>query len=184
MKKRFIIIREFLKYISDDDICIFSGKSLCEEAYCVDRANNIYIEFDNIAMPFGVGLSLNTLKKIYVFVNDSNFFNMFDSVAQMSLSKQKNLIIVVLRDGCFQEVGNQTSITDSLTSIKSAVFNMGAIVHDLTKHFNDSKNKGLPILLSSLAGPAVIFIDVNRGLNKKGVTTIDKSILIDRLKLI
>ena len=59
------------------------------------------------AMGVGLGIALNTKKKVYVFMGDGAFLMKMGSLATIMRYKPKNLHIIILNNNCYASCGGQ-----------------------------------------------------------------------------
>ena len=165
--KRQPVIRKFLSSLCHNDVAIFSN-NLCREAFEYDRKGNFYMDgIDSMAAPFGLGLSMGTDKRIFIFVSDSEFLREFGIAPQIAASKCKNIFYVVLHSGRYQSSGGQFNIFREIRAPKGLLFNLGFLVHDYTHYLKErNSEKIISKLLERLKGPLAILISVDYGINK------------------
>jgi len=179
------VIQTMLSCIKDNDVVIFSGDELCKEAYEYYRDGNFYIRDNNCnGLSLALGIAMNTNKRVFVFCTDSDLIKNISYMLNIAVSKCKNIFVVVLVSGKYQESGGQVNIFDSISSPKNLLFSMGFLVFDYTFHL---KNKGtvkeLKQLIERSIGPVVSIIKVTGGLsNLESYNIPDNKLLIDRFK--
>ena len=165
--KRYILIKNFIKLLHHNDVCIFSGQEMCKEAYQYDRQGNFYIDKPfGITMSFSLGVAMSTNKRVFIFIGEGDLLRELSSVAQMAVSECKNICLVVLDNGTYQSAGSHPTIFDSIVSKKGFFYNLGFLVQDYTKHFSNRGFKQLQNIIDNLVGPVCIFIEVNKGIKK------------------
>ena len=166
--KRQQVIKLFSSYLKNNDLVIFAGGNICKEAYLNDREENFYIEDETgIGLSLALGIAINTDKRVFLFCDDYYFIKDLSAVLQASLSKCKNLFLVVLNSGEYQYSGHNSTIFRSIPAFKTVMFGAGFLVNDYTMHFsNVLSSKGIINLLENLHGPVFIVIDIDIGENK------------------
>lgn len=166
--KRYKVIKLFSSYLKDNDLAIFAGTNICKEAYLNDTDRNFYIEDETgIGFSLALGIALNTDKRVFLFCDDYYFIKELSAVMHISLSRCKNLFLVILNSGEYQYSGNNPTIFNDLPAVKTIMFGAGFLINDYTKHFSNAyEAKGVINLLKNLHGPIFIVIDINLGENK------------------
>lgn len=167
--KRQVVLNKILSSLTDSDIVIFSGSNLCKEAYKNDKPGFLYLaDTYGLGPSLAMGIAMGTDKRVFSFVNDDEFLRSFASTPNMAVSGCKNLFYVILVSGIYQSVGTGFTIFDNIKAPKSCMFNLGFSVFDYTKYFTDkSLITKIPLLFERIRGPMVLFISVDKGINKK-----------------
>lgn len=166
--KRKKCLRVLQEAILDTDIAIFVGKTLCNEAYTHDRDGNFYI-YDGKAGSFALGVALSTNKRVFIFCDDSYYLNDMSEAAQIAVSGCKNIFYVIMVSNSYQDCGGQPTIFNSMGEAKNVPFHMGFFIHNYTNYFKIKANptKEIKTMLDNANGPIIVFIDVDREVNKK-----------------
>lgn len=178
--KRQSIIRLFTSYLTENDLAIFAGNNICKEANLYDREGNFYIEDETgIGLSLALGIAMCTDKRVFIFCDDYYFLKELSAVIHMSLSKCKNIFLVILISGEYQHSGGHNpTIFNAINAPKTVLFGAGFLINDYTKHFNEfPSSKSVKSLLTSLYGPVAITIYMDLGENKKAAevsSTIDE----------
>ena len=164
--KRLNIIKLFSSYLKDNDLAIFAGGNICKEAYLYDRPGNFYFEDETgIGLSLALGIVMNTNKRVFVFCDDYYFIKDLSASLHLAISRCKNIFIVVLVSGIYQDRGKNPTIFNSISAYKTMMFGAGFITNDYTKHFSTvPRSKGVQNLLKNLYGP--IFISIHVGLEE------------------
>jgi thiamine pyrophosphate-dependent acetolactate synthase large subunit-like protein len=166
--KRYTAIRDMIRVLSEADVAIFSGKEICKEAFKYDRPGYFYMEeYFGISVSFALGVALSTDKRVFLFVGEGDIIRDLSALGQAAVSKCKNLFIIVLDNGCYQELGNLPNLFNSLLSRKGLFFNLGFMVHDFTVSIKNRYLVEIRAAVERIRGPMVILITVDRGINKK-----------------
>ena len=174
--KRYVLIKNFIKLLHHNDICIFSGSEMCKEAYQFDRPGNFYIQdFFGITLSFALGVAMCTNKRVFVFVGEGELLREMSAATQMAVSDCSNMFLVLLDNCGYQSTGGQPNIFDNIISKKGFFYNFGFLVQDYTKHFNNRAFKQLQNILNNLIGPVCILMEVNKGI-KRGLKEVELSI--------
>jgi len=173
--KRYTLLRNFIKLLHTNDICIFSGEEMCKEAYQYDRPGNFYIkDFFGLSLSFALGVAVGTDKRVFVFVGEGDILREMSAVTQLAVSYCKNLFLVVLDNGCYQSEGKHPNIFNSIVSKKGFFYNFGFLVQDYVKHFTNREFKQLRNILNNLIGPVCIYMEIDNGV-KRGLKNVDLS---------
>ena len=160
--KRQKIIEHFVSLLKPNDIIIFCGE-IGKETFLVDNENFYYIK-DSYGLGVATGLAMCTDKRVFVFCRDADIVSDLSMMAQMAAAHLKNLFCIVLNEGCYQELNNHPTLTDSLYSVKGLLFNYGFVLHDYTHFFKGKVNmKLLDATIERLIGPMVILIKPTKG---------------------
>jgi hypothetical protein len=169
MYKRNFVIKRFMSILKDNDLAIFSGKELCEEAFVYDRPGNFYIEnVDGIAPSVALGMAMCNDKRIFVFCEDWDFLREVGSAAQMGVSRVENIFYVLLSSGRYTFSGNQPNIFAGITAPKWVFSGLGFITNDFTHYMkNKSTMKELATYVERIRGPLVILMKTKDIVDKK-----------------
>jgi len=177
-------LKEITKRISRNDISIFIGDALCEEAYLNDRDNNFYIYSNySIGLSFALGIALSTDKRVFVFSSDNLFLSDVSTSLQMAVSGCKNLFYVLFNSDVHLKAGGHPNIFSSLSHPQGMFFRMGftSFVFD---HFFSTVGglKEMGEVMSTLIGPVVIFVSVSKKMGNRSLIDKPMSFFIKRLK--
>lgn len=110
--KRSEAIKTILDLLNDDDLAVFSTGMICREAFAIkDRPSNFYMLGSmGLASAIGLGLALNTDKRVVVFDGDGALLMNLGILAQVGALQPKKLIHIVLDNGTYGSTGGQSSI--------------------------------------------------------------------------
>lgn len=173
--KRFTAVRKLLDMLKENDVVIFNGLELCKEAYEYDKPGYFYINNNvSLALPFALGIALSTDKRVFVFTGEGDLLRDLSSIAQMAVSKCKNIFLIILDNGVYQSVGNLPHIFEGLSSKKGFVYNLGCFTHDFTSRIKGNYSKEIRGAIDRIRGPMTIFIEVEKDI-KKDLKDIDIS---------
>ena len=165
--KRFSAIKELTKILTTSDVAIFSGIEMCKEAYQYDKPGYFYIEDSfGVSVSFALGVALSTDKRVFVFVGEGDLIRDLAVMGQAGASRCKNLFIIVLDNGGYQQAGNFPNIFDSFLSKKGVFYNIGCLVHDFTTNLKKRYLVEVRAAVERIRGPMVILITVDRGIKK------------------
>ena len=169
--KRKRVLRDFLSCLKENDIVIFSGQNISQEALDYDKEGYFYIEKSyGIAPCLALGISMSTDKRVFIIDGDGGCMMEMSSLAQIGASKVKNLFYVVLNNGVYQSAGGHPTIFKEVSSINGTILGFGFTVFNLTAYFK--KKSSLPKMnkiINNLRGPVAIFIDVDKSISKEKV---------------
>ncbi len=165
--RRHRIIKEITSCVKETDILIFSNGSLGKEGYLNDREGNFYIDSKGLVMSFGLGIAMNTNRRVFVFCNDDEFLRELGAAAQVGASKCNNFYCILFNYGVYQDAGGSPTIFRSLYSPRGFLFNLGIPTSEYTHFFKNKVSlKTFPNILNTLKGPAMIFITPDVGVKK------------------
>ena len=166
--KRYLILKKFLPLLKDNDLLMFFGKEVCEEAFKYDRPGCFYLpDTKELSPSLALGVAMCTNKRIFVFCEDGDFLREMGSVAQMAVSKCENLFYVILSSGRYQLSGGQPNIFNGFSAPKGFLFNLGFVVNDYVSYLkNKTSTNELGRLIKSIRGPMVILMWTDVGLKK------------------
>ena len=165
--KRYIVIKNFINFLHENDVAIFSGQEMCKEAYQYDRPGNFYVDKPfGVTMSFSLGVAMSTEKRVFIFIGEGDLLREISAAAQIAVSNCKNICLVLLDNGIYQSVGGHPTIFDSIVSKKGCLYNLGFLVQDYTKHFYNRRFKQLQNIIDNLVGPVCVFMEVNKGIKK------------------
>lgn len=172
---RYRIIKELLKRLDDNDIAIFSGKTLCEEAYVNDRIGNFYIpDTHSIVLPFSLGLAMCTDKRVFVFTTDSEFLRDVGSAIQIAVSGCKNIFYFIFSSGMYRESGKHPNIFRSMSHPQGVLFRMGFVSFVFDSYFRSNERLSeLKSVMDTMVGPVSVLLDV--GIKKGNSKTLDQN---------
>lgn len=174
--KRYVLIKNFIKLLHRNDICIFSGQEMCREAYQFDRPGHFYIQdFFGITLSFALGVAMCTDKRVFVFVGEGELLREMSAATQMAVSGCSNLCLVLLDNCGYQSTGGQPNIFNNIVSKKGFFYNFGFLIQDYTKHFSNKKVKQLQNILDNLMGPVCILMEVDKGI-KRGLKDVESPV--------
>ncbi|HAV42594.1 TPA: sulfopyruvate decarboxylase subunit beta [bacterium] len=166
--KRIEVIKKIIKHLSDEDIAIFTTGMISREAFSIkDRRANFYmIGSMGLVSSVGLGMALNTLRKVVIFDGDGSALMDLGTLGMIGTEVPSNLIHIVLDNESYQSTGGQPTISKmiDLSSVAKAVGYKWTI--KMTKKAELSK---LPIFLKK-GGPGFMLIKVER----KGIEEIPR----------
>ena len=167
--KRYTTVKKFLSVLNNNDIAIFVGQNLCEEAFKYDREGSFYLlDVNELHSSLALGVAMCTDKRVFVFCNDGDFLREIGSAAQMAVSRCSNIFYVVLATGFYQFAGGQPTIFNEFPASKTVFANLGFLVNDYINYFEEGKAgmKSLKVYLERIKGPMAIIMRLEKGIRK------------------
>lgn len=163
--KRYSVIKVLTKAMEPGDIGIFIGDGVCRESFAYHREGNLYLPFNEWVFGLGLGIAMNTLRRVFIFCDDVYFLRNMGEVLHIAASKCKNIHIVVLVSGVYSGHAKHPTIYKNINSPIGMLFNMGFVVHDYKRHFKNSHNptKEIRSIWRKISGPFAAVIEVERG---------------------
>ena len=148
-------LKTIMSELDSDDIVLFTTGMISREAQSIsDRPNNFYmIGSMGLLSSVGLGMSLNSKKKIVVIDGDGALLMDMGTMALIAFEKPKNLIHIVIDNGSYCSTGRQPTISREVSLDKIA---RAAGYKTVKKVSSLSQMKNL---LKS-AGPAFILLKV------------------------
>jgi len=163
--KRYSVVRILNGALEKGDIGIFIGGSLCKEAFAYHREGNLYLPNDEGVFSLGLGLAMNSLRRIFLFCEDAYFLKNMGEILHIAASKCKNIYVIVLVSGVYSGSSKHPTIFKSIHSPIGMLFNMGFMVHDYKRHFKNSRNpvKEIRAIWQKVRGPLAVVVEVECG---------------------
>ena len=120
--KRSEAIRSVLEGLKENDIALFATGMTSREAFSIkDRPNNFYIIGSmGLISSIGLGIALNTKKKVYLFDGDGSILMEMGTLAQIGAEAPKNLVHICLDNQAYQSTGSQPTISNKVDLAKIA----------------------------------------------------------------
>ena len=183
--KRKTAVKTILACLKDNDVVIFLGAGLSEESYRYDRDGNFYVTDDSCnGLSIALGIAINTNKRVFIFCNDSDLLKNISCMLNISISRCKNIFIIILKSGKYQESGGQFTIFDSISTPKNILFSMGFTVFEYTNYLKSKSSLSeLKQLIDRSIGPVAALVKVSQGIDcLTDSNKIDNNLIIDRIK--
>jgi len=113
--KRIEAIREIMDSIGDK-LVVTSAGMISREVYAVrDRPENFYVMGSmGASLGIGIGLALNTNKKVLVIAGDGEVLMSLGTLVLMNKLELPNLSLVILDNNCYQTTGGQKTCSDAV----------------------------------------------------------------------
>ena len=152
--KRIEAIKEIMDIVTDE-LIISSAGMISREVYFVrDRPRNFYMMGSlGASVGFGIGLALNTNKKVLVLAGDGDVLMSLGSLVLMNKLKLPNLKLIILDNNSYQSTGGQKTCSDAVDFTKicncevfkvdlveSGVPRVGVSPIEITKRFYNEIN--------------------------------------------
>lgn len=182
--KSFGVIRTFSKAVEEGDLCVFIGDQLCKEANYYDRYGNLYLTDCCNAISVGLGIALNTTRRVFIFCFDDYALANIHDLIQVSVSKIKNIYIIILCSGEYSSVGKYPTLLGSINSFHGMLFNIGFTVHDYSRYFDNQQglHREFRDIWERIRGPMVVIVKIEHFIKKDLDETKDMLYYIDRTK--
>ena len=121
--RRFEAIKTILGMLNEDDIALFTTGMISREAFHVkDRKANFYmIGSMGLVSSVGLGVALNTKKKVVIFDGDGSVLMDMGTMAMIASEKPANLIHIVLDNESYQSTGGQPTVSSDIELEKTAL---------------------------------------------------------------
>jgi hypothetical protein len=176
------VIKVFLKAVEEGDLCVFIGDQLCKEANKYDRYGNLYLRDCYNSISVGLGIALSNNKRVFIFCYDDYALYNIQDLIQVSLSKNSNIYVVILFSGEYSNIGKYPTLLDSIASIHGVLFNIGFVVHDYTRHFDNTSylHKELRDIWERMLGPMSIIVKIENFIKRDLDDIKDEIFYIDR----
>jgi hypothetical protein len=163
--KRYKTIKTLTSCLKEDDLGIFIGKGICNEGSNNREGFNIYLDSKIDGMlSFALGIAICTDKRVFIFCDNRYFIKNVSEFMQISVSKCKNLFLVLLLNEYYEEVSDAYIISNNL-SIEGLLYNLGIISYNYTKLLNNDRNPSKVIkgYWEWIKGPAAMVINLDKG---------------------
>lgn len=163
--KRYGMVKLFSGAMEDGDVGIFIGDSLCKEAYVCHRMGNLYLPTYDNAFSLGLGIAMNTNRRVFIFCDDTYLLRNMPEVFHIGVSKCKNIFIVIFISGIYSDSIKHPTIFKSVRSIIGVIFNIGFSVHDYKLHFKNIRNpiKEIKSTWKKIIGPLAVVAEPESG---------------------
>lgn len=151
------------RLLSEDDVVFCIGKELVGESTLSQFDGVCY--FDDLSIDYlsiALGISMSSTKRVVVICDDSYIVKYFNTMIQISASKNQNIYVIVFRTSIYSNNLDVPSLSASIRSLKATLFNIGMLVHDYSIYFDSTQNvKKLGAILNKSFGPLIAFVDIN-----------------------
>jgi len=172
--------RKVLNYteelISDDALVFYIGPYLCRELSVIKDGYFLATE-DIDYFSIITGMAMTNSKKIYIIVEDVYLLKYFSSFIQSVASNCSNLFFLLINSGVYDVDINQSTIYNHIRSMKGVMLNLGALIHDYTKHFKTKITlRKFKKDYVKMMGPAVGILEIKDNKLFNDVVTVEMSI--------
>lgn len=109
-------IRIMIEKLNKDDIALFTTGHISRNAFsCRDRDANLYmIGSMGLLSSVGLGMALNTDKRVFVFDGDGSLMMDLGTMAMIGARKPGNLFHILLDNGAYESTGGQPTMSGSI----------------------------------------------------------------------
>lgn len=158
--KRHEAIAAILSILNEDNIAIFTTGMISREALSIkDRNGNLYmIGSMGLASSVGLGIALNSNKKVVIIDGDGSALMDLGTMAVIGSEKAENLIHVVLDNGVYQSTGGQPTISSKIDLSKIAKI----AGYSCTTVIENLEDKNILDKLMGSKGPVCIVMKVDK----------------------
>lgn len=156
------VLKILISAMQDEDIGIFTGAGLCTEASLCRRNGNVYINnYDNV-ISIAIGIASSSARRVFVFCDDFYFLRNISESVQASVSRCKNIYLVILNSNTYNDVGNHPTIYKSMSAPRNLLFDMGYSVHDYKRQISNMADSSSEIrsIWDKVNGPLAVVIEV------------------------
>jgi len=168
-------IKQYISFLTKEDIIIFAGKSICQEASNYPDSSILCCDDDcGYGMSMALGIAMGTKKRVCFLCEDYYLLKDVSAIVHMGVSKLKNLFVVVINSGYHPFVQNMPTIESNIPNFKGILFSSGFLVNDYSHYFKtQALSKNVKKWVSVMKGPFVVFIRTDKA--KEIETCCDKS---------
>ena len=154
------ILKQYISFLTKDDIIILAGKSTCQEATNYTNLNIFCCDDDyGFGMAIALGIAMGTKKRVCFLCEDYYLLKDIGAVVHMGVSKLKNLFVMVINDGYYPFVQNMPTIESGMSNFKGILFSSGFLVNDYSHYFKtQTLSKSVKSWVSVMKGPFIVFI--------------------------
>jgi thiamine pyrophosphate-dependent acetolactate synthase large subunit-like protein len=121
--KRNEAIKMILNYLDDEDIAIFTTGMISRETFDIkDREANFYMLGSmGLVSSVGLGIAINTNKKVIIFDGDGSMLMDMGTMALIGSQRPPNLIHIVLDNQSYQSTGGQPTVSNTVELYRVAI---------------------------------------------------------------
>lgn len=176
--KRFDVIKKIVSLLKDELIICNIGIP-SQELYSIqDSEHNFYMLGSmGMASSIGLGLSLNTDRKVVAIDGDGSILMNLGSLVTIANQNPVNLIHIIIDNSAYGSTGNQPTYTAGRTSIASIA--KGAGIESVKEIQGMEIGEELKKCLE-IDGPHIIVVKVESGNAKVGVIPLSPFFIRDR----
>ena len=108
-------VRAVMDSVTDELIIASTGTVSREVFHYMDRAENFYVMGSlGASLGIGLGLALNTDRRVVVIAGDGDILMSLGTLVLMSRLKLKNLELFIMDNGCYASTGCQPTCSSSV----------------------------------------------------------------------
>jgi len=113
--ERICAVKNIMNSITDELVITSAGKISREVYYVRDRPENFYVQGSmGAALGIGIGVALNTKKKVVVIAGDGECLINLDTLVMMKKLNLPNLELIILDNNKYDSTGGQKTISDAI----------------------------------------------------------------------
>ncbi len=162
------MLRVILPRLEKKDIALFTTGLISRYAFSLkDRKANFYmIGSMGLVSSVGLGIALNSSKRVFIFDGDGSVLMDMGSLAMIAFERPNNLFHLVLDNEVYESTGRQPSISKHIDLSRVAK----ALGYKKIYNFCDSAmlRKSIGDIMSQI-GPAFIMLKLHSPSPEKGV---------------
>jgi len=158
------IIKQYISFLTKNDIIVFAGKSVCQEASKYSNSNILCLDDDcGYGMSMAIGIAMGTKKRVCFICEDYYLLKDVGAVVHMGVSKLKNLFVIIIIEGYYPFVQNMPTIETSLSNFKGLLFGSGFLINDYSHFFKtQTLSKTVKSWMDVMRGPLALFISPSK----------------------
>lgn len=155
-----------LSHLGDQDIALFTTGLISRRAFlCNDRKANFYmIGSMGLVSSVGLGIALNTAKRVFIFDGDGSVFMDMGTMAMIAQQKPLNLFHIVFDNEAYESTGNQPCFSKEI-ALDAIAETAG--YKNVFKFTNAVELRTISHIIKSCAGPNFILIKTIPGFEKE-----------------
>jgi len=112
---------KIIKNIAKDVIFISTNGHISRDSFAVKDSNDFYMMGSmGHALPIGLGISMNTKKKVFVLDGDGACLMHLGAMASVGKQKPKNLVHIVIDNETYGSTGKQPTVSPFVNFVKIA----------------------------------------------------------------
>lgn len=133
--KRCMAIKIISSYVDRTSVCIYTTGMISREAYDIkDRKANLYmIGSMGLVSSVGLGIALNTKRRVFVFDGDGSILMDMGTLATIGAQAPENFVHIVLDNESYESTGGQPTSSHAVKLHKVARacgYRYAAIIRD------------------------------------------------------
>lgn len=157
------VLKHTLPLLKDNDIIIFVGDNIINEALKYKKENYFYLENKCSPAAFATGIAMCTDKRVFVLCSSEIILKDLSAATQAAVSECKNLFFMILDTGYFDASNKRSTVFRSMRASKNLFFGMGFIVYDYNIYYRDVKTiKQVKNSFEHVLGPLLIILKIDK----------------------